>query len=302
MTKPYSYQKWRTARVWPGGAWGEALAQVRKDQHLTQRDVADYVGVGLATLRKWEDGLALPDRSLWPRLEEATGMPVPDPRVPEHTPAERELIDTMLLMIDELRLLREGLAESPALGTTVPPKVEDSRMLDVNRAASYLSVSTSFIRNLVAQRSVVHYKLGGRVMFRREDIDRFVDRNKRELPDVVAWKLKGGRGKSPRTSALVATKLPRSARSTAPRMSKQEIAEKRWTVAELAERWHGPDSATALVERAVIAVTEEAAGQPTFRYGDLVSWMQSHTAEFQQWLKDFDSTSKRRGVDEEDHP
>ena len=79
MTKPYSYQKWQTARVWPGGGWGEALAQVRKDQHLTQRDVAEYMGVGLATLRKWEDGLALPDRSLWPKLEEAMGMPVPDP-------------------------------------------------------------------------------------------------------------------------------------------------------------------------------------------------------------------------------
>ena len=38
---------------------------------------------------------------------------------------------------------------------------------------------------------VVHYKLGGRVMFRREDIDQFVDQNKRELPDVVAWQLKG---------------------------------------------------------------------------------------------------------------
>ena len=56
MTKPYSYQKWQTARVWPGGGWGEALAQVRKDQRLTQHDVADFVGVRLATLRRWEDG------------------------------------------------------------------------------------------------------------------------------------------------------------------------------------------------------------------------------------------------------
>jgi excisionase family DNA binding protein len=297
MTKPYNYQKWRTSRVWPGGGWGEALAHVRKDQHLTQRDVADYLGVGLATLRKWEDGLALPDRSQWPKLEESMGMPVPDPRVPEHTPAERELIDTLLLMIDELRLLREGLAGSPALGPTVPPKAEDSRMLDVNRAASYLGVSTSFMRNLVYQRSVVHYKLGGRVMFRREDIDRFVDQNKRELPDIVAWQLKGRRGKSPRTPTLVATKTPRSVRSTTPKLSKQEIAETRWTVAELAEQWHGPDSATALVERAGIGVTDDTTGQGTFRYGDLTSWMESHMAEFQQWLEEFDPTLKHR-VDE----
>lgn len=277
------------------------MAQVRKDQHLTQRDVAEYMGVGLATLRNWEDGLALPDRLLWPKLEEAMGMPVPDPRVPDHTPAERELIDTMLLMIDELRLLTERITEAPALEPTVAPKVEDSKMLDVNRAASYLGVSTSFIRNLVAQRNVVHYKLGGRVMFRREDIDRFVDQNKREVPDSVAWQLKGRRGKSPRAPALSATRPARSVRSTPPKMSKKEIAEKRWTIAEFAEQWHGLDSATALLGRAGIALTEDAAGQATFRYGDLVSWMESHSAEFEQWLEEFDPILKRRASAEDDH-
>ena len=146
------------------------MAQVRRDQHLTQRDIADHMGVGLATVRKWEDGPAMPDRSLWPRLEEAMGMPVPDPRVPDHTPAERELIDTMLLMIDELRLLPERIAEA-APGPPPPPNADDPKLLDVSRAASYLGVSTSFIRTLVAQRSLVHYKLGGRVMFRRTDFD-----------------------------------------------------------------------------------------------------------------------------------
>ena len=80
------------------------------------------VGVGLATLRKWEDGQALPERSLWQQLEEAMGMPVPDPRVPDHTPAERELIDTILLMVDELRLLRERMAEATALEQQRRPK------------------------------------------------------------------------------------------------------------------------------------------------------------------------------------
>ncbi len=301
MTKPYSYQKWQTARVWPGGGWGEALAQVRKDQHLTQRDVAEYVGVGLTTLRKWEDGLDLPDRSLWQKLEEAMGLPVPDPRVPDYTPAERELIDTMLLMIDELRLLRDRLIEVPALGATVPPKAEESKMLDVNGAASYLGVSTSFIRNLVAQRTVVHYKLGGRVMFRREDLDHFVDQNKRDLPDIVAWQLQGRRGKSPRTPALPATKVPRSVRSTPPKMSKQEIAEKRWTIAEFAEQWYGYDSATALLDRAGVALTEDASGKAAFRYGDLVSWMESNTAEFELWLEEFDPTLRRRVDHEGDH-
>jgi excisionase family DNA binding protein len=204
MTKPYSYQRWQTTRVWPGGAWGEAHAQVRKDQRLSQRDIAEYVGVSLAVVRKWEDGAALPDRTLWPKVEEAMGMAVPDPRVPEQTPAERELIDTMLLVIDELRLLRKSIGEIPA--GAAPTRPEEPKLLDVKGAATYLGVSTSFVRNLVAQRTVVHYKLGGRVMFRRDDLDQFIDQNRRELPDTVAWQLQGRRGKSPRTATPAKTK------------------------------------------------------------------------------------------------
>ena len=293
MTRPYSNQRWRTTRVWPGGGWGEALAQVRKDQRLSQRDVADYVGVTLATLRKWEDGLELPDRSLWPMLEEALAVPVPDPRVPDHTPAERELIDTMLLVVDELRLLRERIADAPALVETASPKGDESRLLDVSGAARYLGVSAGFIRNQIAERRMVHYKLGGRVMFRREDIDQFVDQNKRERPDIVAWQLQGRRGKSPRTPAPPAIKA-RSVRSTRPKMSKQEFAEKRWTMAEFAEHWYGLDSTTALLERAGITLTEDPSGQATFRNGDLISWMESNKAQFEQWLEEFDPILKRQ--------
>jgi transcriptional regulator with XRE-family HTH domain len=107
MTPNYGSRKWHTARTWPGDEWGSAMAQVRKGQHPTQRDVADFVGASSATVRKWEDGIALPDRSFWTKLEEALGVPVPDPRTPDHTPAERELIDTLLLATDELRQLRE---------------------------------------------------------------------------------------------------------------------------------------------------------------------------------------------------
>ena len=173
------------------------MAQVRKDQRLPQRDIADYLAVSLATVRKWEDGTALPDRTLWPRLEEAMGMPVPDPRVPDHTPAERELIDTMLLLIDEMRLLRDQIAEGVP-GQQTSSDADDPKLLDVNRAASYVGVSTSFIRNLVAQRSLVHYKLGGRVMFRRTDLDKFVDESKRETGGYEPWQLRGRKGQSPR--------------------------------------------------------------------------------------------------------
>jgi transcriptional regulator with XRE-family HTH domain len=118
------------------------MTQVRKRQRLTQRDIADYLGVGLATVRKWEDGVALPDRSLWQRLEEAMGVPAPDPRVPEHTPAERELIDTLLLVTDELRQLREQLAKGVLPEPVTTATVADPKVVDVKGAAAYMGVST----------------------------------------------------------------------------------------------------------------------------------------------------------------
>jgi hypothetical protein len=61
-------------------------------------------------------------------------------------------IAVVLLLIDELRLLRERIAEARNVPVATPPNVEDPKMLDVKRAAEYLGVSTSFIRNVAAQR------------------------------------------------------------------------------------------------------------------------------------------------------
>jgi excisionase family DNA binding protein len=151
--------------------------------------------VSLATVRKWEDGTALPDRALWTKLEEAMGLPVPDPRVPEHTPAERELIDTMLLVVDELRLLREQIASIRAAAST-QPVVDEPNVLDVNQAAGYLGVSPSFIRRLAYERRLVHYKVGSKVRFRRTDLEQFIEDGKRGLSEFVPWQLRGRAGQS----------------------------------------------------------------------------------------------------------
>jgi excisionase family DNA binding protein len=180
------------------------------------------------------------------------------------------------------------------MGEGPTAKVDGSKMLDVNGAANYLGMSTSFVRNLVVQRSVPHYKLGKRVMFRREDIDRFVDENKRGHADEVAWQLQGRRGKSPRTSAR---ETPRSARSklSKPRKpSKQEVADRRWTISEFSEQWYGVDSTMNLLQRAGITLTSDGTGQETFRNGDLVTWMEANTTEFERWLQEFDPVFKPR--------
>jgi excisionase family DNA binding protein len=179
---------------------GTRSAQVRKGQHLTQHDIADYLGVGLGTVRTWEAGLALPDRSLWTKLDEALGVPVPDPRVPEHTPAERELIDTLLLVTDELRQLREQLANGVVPITAQSSSAVDPKVVNVNGAAEYMGVSISLIRGLVAERRLVFYKLGSRVMFRKSDLDQFIEDGKREVGRYEPWQLQGRSGKSPRKS------------------------------------------------------------------------------------------------------
>ena len=49
------------------------------------------------------------------------------------------------------------------------------RLLDVEGAAEYLSVTPRFIRRLVAERRVPFVKLGRHLRFDPSDLDRFVD-------------------------------------------------------------------------------------------------------------------------------
>lgn len=49
---------------------GRLLAQLRKEQGLKQREVAQALNVSNKTVSKWECGLGYPDASLWPRLSE----------------------------------------------------------------------------------------------------------------------------------------------------------------------------------------------------------------------------------------
>jgi len=76
-------------------------------------------------------------------------------------------------------------------------------------------------------------------------------------------------------------------------MSKKEIAESRCTVAEFAERWWGPESATALMDRAGVTLTKGEDDTEAFRYGDLVEWMEGNSEQFQQWVEEFDPKLKR---------
>ena len=72
--------------------------------------------------------------------------------------------------------------------------IDEPHLIDVQRPGV-----TRFVRTLVSQRTIPQYKIGGRVMFRRSDVDQYIDQSKREPTDIVAWQLQELRGSSPRT-------------------------------------------------------------------------------------------------------
>ena len=89
-------------------------------------------------------------------------------------------------------------------------------------------------------------------------------------------------------SLVPATRAPRGPRPKQTRMSKEELAESRWTVTQLADRWWGFDSANALLLRSEVVMEEDSVRGSTFRYGDLLIWVDANPEDFSQWLHEFD--------------
>lgn len=53
---------------------GKLIARLRKEKNLTQKNIADALGVQNKTVSKWECGLGCPDLSLWPGLSDILGV------------------------------------------------------------------------------------------------------------------------------------------------------------------------------------------------------------------------------------
>ncbi len=53
---------------------GNLIARLRKEKKLTQKNIADALGIQSKTVSKWECGLGCPDLSLWPELSAILGV------------------------------------------------------------------------------------------------------------------------------------------------------------------------------------------------------------------------------------
>ena len=65
---------------------GALIRTLRQQKHLTQRQLADTIGVSDKAVSKWERGCGAPDISLLPRLSQALGTSAE--ALPEVTEAE----------------------------------------------------------------------------------------------------------------------------------------------------------------------------------------------------------------------
>lgn len=55
---------------------GKLISALRKEKGMTQKNLADVLGISNKTVSKWECGLGCPDLSLWPDLSDSLGVDI----------------------------------------------------------------------------------------------------------------------------------------------------------------------------------------------------------------------------------
>lgn len=197
--------------------------------------------------------------------------------------------------------LREAFA--PLIERLIDEKVEQRRplLLSVNDVAEQLSCSRASVYGLIHGGHLEAVRTGRTYRIAATTIDDYVEELTRPSyqREIVRTRSAVGRGRSGsassrksepmRSDVLSASRPPRQPRpKREKRVSKEEFAEMRWTVDELAERWWGPESARALLDAAGVEMNDVGAEGQTFRYGDLLTWVDENKEGFHEWLEKFD--------------
>jgi excisionase family DNA binding protein len=64
---------------------------------------------------------------------------------------------------------------------TIPQaSIPESRLLNVRAAAAYLSATVWFVRTLAWSRAVPYVVFGNRILFDKQDLDKFIENKKKE--------------------------------------------------------------------------------------------------------------------------
>ena len=69
---------------------------------------------------------------------------------------------------------QRGTAPDKVSGAARQAYTSPAEQLDVQGASEYLGTAPRFIRRVVFERRIPHYKVGGRLRFNRRDLDTYV--------------------------------------------------------------------------------------------------------------------------------
>ncbi len=204
--------------------------------------------------------------------------------------------------------LREAL--TPLLDRLIDERVEQRRplLLTVTEVAGELNCSRASVFGLIHGGNLEAIRMGRTYRVATATLVRYVGELAKLPAEREVVSARNERTSPPRrsapdltkprpaslVSALPATNRPRVPRPKQVKVSKQDVVESRFTVAELADRWWGMESARALLDRSGIELTNDTDGHDRFRYGDLVEWMEGNRDQFDQWVTEFDPHLKRR--------
>lgn len=205
--------------------------------------------------------------------------------------------------------LRDAL--TPVIERLIDEKVQEKRqlLLSVTQVADELACSRASVYGLIRGGHLEAIQVGRTYKVPSEVLLRYVEELTRPkyqrtvisssatgMPPRRAKRPANRRSPSstvPEPNLVPATRPPRQPRPKKQRVSKKELAEQRWTVSQLGQRWWGTESASALIQRSGVVLSEESSEDLTFRYGDLLEWTDNNHEQFEQWVEEFDPFFRR---------
>ena len=123
---------------------GNRLREVRKQQGLSQFELARICGIETANLSKVENGILRPYPGWRQRIAQALGV------------SEDEIFPAEVKKEEEVFLV-----EVKKMQATIPSKT----------AAEYLGISYWLLLQMCKAGQIPHFRAGGRILFRREALD-----------------------------------------------------------------------------------------------------------------------------------
>lgn len=90
---------------------GEIISTLRKEKHMTQKDLADQLNITDKAVSKWERNVACPDTQLLPKLADILGISVEDLLNAKISPAtSHKSVDSVINLILRAVAIAMGIA------------------------------------------------------------------------------------------------------------------------------------------------------------------------------------------------